>query len=275
MLTAGPADAGQARGAAIFVDGRYTIQVRAQVDGDLYEYRSELASLTDLSPQTARLRDQKSVQIENSIQQYELIAEMLPQAIERASTREVVRQQRDKLLGNLEQVRDTPLHAPLLEAKQRIQYLLDFFEDLKALGSLPRSVSTDLDALEARVFEIENEHNVWLSATQRSLLDSKKEEILNVRRRKIMEARAWLDNVERRQARGEDLGTLLREVESPRAFLDSDGRGRLAEIKQALQRQLEDDLVALIEAKFREIRDAETRRRCLMQLQQLMGEQDG
>lgn len=40
VLTAGPADAGQARGAAIFVDGRYTIQVRAQVDGDLYEYRA-------------------------------------------------------------------------------------------------------------------------------------------------------------------------------------------------------------------------------------------
>lgn len=32
VLTAGPA--------AIFVDGRYTIQVRAQVDGALYEYRS-------------------------------------------------------------------------------------------------------------------------------------------------------------------------------------------------------------------------------------------
>ncbi len=241
---------------------------------DLYEYRSELASLTDLSPQTARLRDQKSAQIENSIQQYELIAEMLPQAIERASTREVVRQQRDKLLGNLEQVRDTPLHAPLLEAQERIQHLLDFFEDLKALDRLPRSVPADLDTLEARVIEIENEHNAWLSATQRSLLDSKKEEILDVRRRKITEARAWLDNVARRQASGENLGTLLRQVESPPAFLDGDSLGRLAEIRQALQRQLEDDLVALIEAKFREIRDAETRRRCLTQLQQLMGEQD-
>lgn len=241
---------------------------------DLYEYRSELASLTDLSPQTSRLRDQKSAQIENSIQQYELIAEMLPQAIERASTREVVRQHRDKLLGNLEQVRDTPLHAPLLEAQERIQHLLDFFEDLKALDRLPRSVPADLDTLEARVIEIENEHNAWLSATQRSLLDSKKEEILDVRRRKIIDARRWLDNVAWRQASGENPGTLLRDVESPHDFLDGDGLDRLAEIKQTLQRQLEDDLVALIEAKFREIRDAETRRRCLMQLQQLMGEQD-
>lgn len=241
---------------------------------DLYEYRSELASLTDLSPRTARLRDQKSAQIENSIQQYELIAEMLPQAIERASTREVVRQQRDKLLSNLEQVRETSLHAPLLDAQERIQHLLDFFEDLKALDRLPRSVPADLDTLEARVIGIENEHNAWLSATQRSLLDSKKEEILDVRRREITEARAWLDNVARRQASGENLGTLLRQVEAPPAFLDGDGRGRLAEIRQALQRQLEDDLVALIEAKFREIRDAETRRRCLVQLQQLMDEQD-
>ncbi len=153
--------------------------------------------------------------------------------------------------------------------------MLDFFEDLKALDRLPRSVPADLDTLEARVIGIENEHNAWLSATQRSLLDSKKEEILDVRRREITEARVWLDNVARRQASGENLGTLLRQVESPPAFLDGDGRGRLAEIRQALQRQLEDDLVALIEAKFREIRDAETRRRCLLQLQQLMGEQDG
>lgn len=241
---------------------------------DLYEYRSALASLADLSPQTARLRDQKSAQIENSIQQYELIAEMLPQAIERADTREVVRQQRDKLLPTLEQVRETPLHAPLLEAQERIQHLLDFFEDLKALDTLPRNVPADLDALEARVLEIDNEHNAWLSATQRSLLDSKREGILDVRRRKITDARAWLDNIARRQNSGENLGKLLSQVESPPAFLDGDGLNRLAEIRQALQRQLEDDLVALIEAKFREIRDAETRRRCLMQLQQLMGEQD-
>ncbi len=40
VLADRPTDAGSARGAAIFVDGRYTIQVRAQVDGDLYEYRS-------------------------------------------------------------------------------------------------------------------------------------------------------------------------------------------------------------------------------------------
>ncbi|WP_374386495.1 aminopeptidase P family protein [Sandaracinobacter sp.] len=40
VLADRPTDAGPACGAAIFVDGRYTIQVRAQVDGDLYEYRS-------------------------------------------------------------------------------------------------------------------------------------------------------------------------------------------------------------------------------------------
>jgi Xaa-Pro aminopeptidase len=40
VLADSPASAGSARGAAIFIDGRYTIQVRAQVDGSLYEYRS-------------------------------------------------------------------------------------------------------------------------------------------------------------------------------------------------------------------------------------------
>lgn len=241
---------------------------------DLYEYRSALASMSDLSPQTARLRDQKSDQIENSIQQYELVAEMLPQAIERADTRELVRQQRDKLLRNLEQVRETPLHARLLDAQEKIKHLLDFFEDLKALNSLSPSVPADLDDLEARIFEIENKHSAWLSATQRSLLDSKRREALDLRRRKVLEARARLDNLARRQINGEDPGTLLRQVEAPPAFLDDDGLRRLDEIKQALQRQLEDDLVAFIKAKFREIRDAETRRRCLMQLQQLMGEED-
>jgi hypothetical protein len=39
VLADSPASAGSARGAAIFIDGRYTIQVRAQVDGSLYEYR--------------------------------------------------------------------------------------------------------------------------------------------------------------------------------------------------------------------------------------------
>lgn len=242
---------------------------------DLYEYRSALASMSDLSPQTARLRDQKSDQIEDRIQQYELVAEMLPREIERASNREVVRQQRDKLLGILEQVRDTSLYAPLLEANEKIQRLLGFFEDIKALDTLPRNAPAGLDDLEARISEIENKYSAWLSATQRTLLDSKRREALDLRRRKVLEARAWLDDVARRQASGEKPDTLLRRVESPPAFLDGDGHGRLAEIKQGLQRRLEDDLVALIEAKFREIRDAETRRRCLIQLQQLMGEQNG
>jgi hypothetical protein len=44
----------------------------------LYEYREKLAELTDLSPQTARLRDEKSGQITARIQQYEQIAAELP-----------------------------------------------------------------------------------------------------------------------------------------------------------------------------------------------------
>lgn len=241
---------------------------------DLYEYRSELASLTDLSPQTARLRDQKSSEIEDRILQYERFATVLPQAVERAVTREELRQQRDKLLSNLSQVQDTPLHTLLLEAQARIQHLLDFFEDLKALDRFPRNVPAELDALEAKILDIETTYGAWLSAIQQKLLEIKKAETLDVRKRKAAEARNWLDTLARRQVSGESPGALLRQVESPPAFLDDSGRSQLAEIKQSLQRQLENDLVALIEAKFQEIRDRETRRRCLVQLQQLMDDQD-
>lgn len=132
----------------------------------LYAYRERLAQLTSLSPKTSKRRDEKSVQIENRIQQYEQIAIALPEAVEKATQTSELRQQRDILLRNLDRIQETPLHPILLEAKQKIEDLEAFFEQVRMLEALPRRTPADLEDLETQITGIETQYSMLLSSAR-------------------------------------------------------------------------------------------------------------
>jgi len=241
---------------------------------ELYQYRARLSALTNLSPQTAKLRDEKASQIEGRIRQYEQMASGLPDAIARASNIDELQQQRDLLLRNLDQVQGTPLYKPLCEAQQRINQLKAYFESLRALDALPRNTPNDLVQVEAQIADIEAQYGSWLSPAQQVLLEKKKQEVENVRREGTEKAQQWLVDLSRRYNRknGESVDALLQQMETPPAFLPHEDLVRLEQLKRVLQKQKDKDVLSKIEDLFRSISDVDTRRQCLERLQTLMGD---
>ncbi|HXK41499.1 MAG TPA: hypothetical protein PKV82_01560, partial [Anaerolineae bacterium] len=168
----------------------------------------------------------------------------------------------------------TPLYEPLCEARQRINQLEAYFENLRALDALPRSTPNDLLQIEARIADIEAQHSAWLSSTQQALLEEKKQQIEIVRHQEIQKAQKWLVDLAQRYNRknGESLDVLLQRMETPPPFLPSEDLARLEQLKRVLQKQRDKDVLSKIEDLFRSISDVETRRQCLERLQTLMGD---
>ncbi len=238
----------------------------------LYAYRERLLQLTNLSPKTSKLRDEKSAQIENRIHQYEQIAAVLPESIEHADSINKLRDQRDLVLRNLDSVQGTPLYQLLCETEQRITQLEAFFEELQKLDRLPCNTPDDLSVIKAQLTTAETHYGALLSTEQRRLLETRKANIEKLHQQKTQEAKTWLQTFAQRHKGGENPATLLQQLEKPPAFLDSESLTRLAQLKQTLQKRLEEDLVAQIEDRFIRIKDIEARRQCLRRLHELMGE---
>lgn len=237
----------------------------------LYTYRDRLAKFTNLSSETARLHNERSRQIEGRIQQYEQLARELPSAVERASSRAELRQQRDLLLRNLDQVQGTALYQPLYEAQQKIDQLGGYFARLDVLDSLPRNTPEDLATIEAQIADIEAEF-AHLGPKQHKLLEDRKQQVMRVRADKTQEAQKWLTDLATRHhnSSGADIDQLLRQLETPPAFLPSEALVRLEQLKRTWQKQRDENVLDRIESLFRSIKDTETRRQCLERLRMLL-----
>jgi len=236
----------------------------------LYEYREKLAALTDLSPQTARLRDEKLNQIETRIQQYERIAVELPDAVERATQASDVRKQRDLLLQNLGQLEATSFYQSLAALQERVEQLEIFFENLRELASAPQRTPDDLTRLEAQLSSLETRFALWLAPSQQALLEQKRQAIGDMRRQKTQEVETWLTQLMQRHSSAENLEALLRQAETPPAFLSPEGMARLEQFRHCLRQQLSENALLQIEALFQKLEDRETRRKCLKRLQALV-----
>jgi len=92
----------------------------------LYEYRDRLEKYKNLSQSTERLRQSKVAQIYDRIHQYEKLVEVLPSAVEEASSLADLRKQKELLLRNLEQTQETPVHQILTALLQKPNSLRAF-----------------------------------------------------------------------------------------------------------------------------------------------------
>lgn len=228
----------------------------------LYEYRDKLVRLKNLSPQTAKIRDGKTQQIENRIQQYEQIASELPKAVSRATTLSELRQQRDVLIANLNQVEETALYETLTTTLDKIQHLEKFFEQLRVLESLPCKTPNELVLVQTQIVDLQSQFSKFLSPRQLSLLEKKKADVDKIRQQKIREAQRWLTHLKKLYKNGENPEVLLQQLETPPAFLDEPER-------KQVEKLLQDNIIYQIEALFLKL-DSDIRQTCLQRLQELM-----
>jgi len=238
----------------------------------LYSYRDELNGYKDLSPQTSRLRDEKLNQISNRIEQYEQIGRELPKAVERVSSTADLRQQRDLLLRNMENLKGTRIYEALLETQENINQLEDFFEKERSLEMLSFETPQALDEVEARMAEIESDFSALIGKAQKTLLDKRKQEIKEMRRKRTEEARAWLKDVAQRAKTDHDVEVLLRKMEAPPLFLSTEDFAKIPQIKKILQERLKKDTLLQVETLFLKL-DSKARRQLIKHLQSLMDQE--
>lgn len=235
----------------------------------LYEYRDRLEKYKNLSQSTERLRQSKVAQIYDRIHQYEKLVEVLPSAVEEASSLADLRKQKELLLRNLEQTQETPVHQILTALLQKTEQLESFFEQLQELERLPHLSPKDLDSIEERIVEVETAFSSILGSVQTALLTQKRQTLQNIRTRETANARAWLRNLADRYQKGEDPDVLLDQLKKPPKFLPQEDLKYLEQFKQALTKKIQDNKLLLIESEFKKL-DFETRRQCLKRLQELM-----
>lgn len=236
---------------------------------DLYRYQKRLTEFKNLSPQTERLRQQKTDQIEDRIQQFVELIKPLSQAIDAANSLTLIRQQKESILRNLDQVKQTPLYDTLTELKKKIESLEKFFERLAELDRMPQQSPQDLNALEAQIENLGAEFLSSLAPAQIDLFACKKQELAETRQRKAQEAQSWLIDLAQKYKSGAKLDELLRLAENPHPFLPPSDLVQLEKLKKTIQSKMDEDRLLKIETLFTEL-DPPTRRACLQRLEELM-----
>jgi len=237
----------------------------------LYGYRKRLQSLRKLSSKTAKNRDVKARQIEFRIQQYESLASALSEAIKEATNLSALRQQRDSIISNLKQVERTPLYDSLKASQDNVEKLEAFFKQLRSLSSLSQNTPNNLAVIREKLIDIKRQFSSMLSPVQENLLSEEARKIDQMQRQKQHEALEWLNRLKKRLEKGEKLNTLLRELETPHAFLDKAGLEKTKQLKGVLREKLRDDAFTQIEVLFLEL-DLDARQKCLQHLQTLLDE---
>ena len=237
---------------------------------DLYRYQKRLAEFKNLSPETEKLRQNKAMEIGNRIRQFEQLPEILSNGIEDANSQDSIRKQKDLLFRNLDHVQATPLHQSLTAIKERIERLETFFEQVEAFDRMPKQSPTDLSTLEKQIENLQAEFKTWLSPAQIDLLKSRKQQLAEIGQRNARDAQEWLIDLENRYNAGETPNELLRMAQNPPAFLLADDIAKLKQLREILQKKVEEDRLLKIEALFTELAP-DARRECLQRLQNIMG----
>jgi hypothetical protein len=238
---------------------------------DLYQYQEKLDNYKNLSPTTESLRQHKAAEIQTRIQQFEKLADELPQVVDRANSLSTIREQKDLLLRNLEQTRETRLYQKLLTIQQRAEQLEKFFEQLQAVEAMPKNSPEALSDIEAKISAIEEQCSSWLSPMQRHLLEQHRQQIKDLSHRETQKANEWLRNLELRYRERGNFSDLLETANHPPAFLSAEDRDRLEKVKQELKQAIDNDYLLKIENLFKQL-PPETRNACLQRLQKLVNE---
>lgn len=237
---------------------------------DLYRYQKRLAEFKNLSPETEKLRQDKAMEIDNRIRQFEQLPEILSNGINDSNSQDSIRKQKDFLFRNLDHVQATPLHQSLTAIKERIERLETFFEQVEAFDRMPKQSPTDLSTLAKQIQNLQAEFKTWLSPAQIDLLESRKQQLVQIGQQKMWEAQEWLKKLEYRYNAGETPNELLRTAQNPPAFLLADDIAKLKQLREILQKKVEEDRLLKIEALFTEL-SPDARRECLQRLQSIMG----
>lgn len=127
----------------------------------------------------------------------------------------------------------------------------------------------ELRTVEAQITSIEARFASVLTHAQINLLSRKKQQLADIQKQKTQEAVHWLEKLANDYKTGTKPDEMLIRMQTLPAFLSEQDLTRLEQLKQSLQKAIEQNALLKIESLFKTL-SPEARRECLRLLQALM-----
>lgn len=231
----------------------------------LYEYQERLQAITGYSDETMRLRDERLKVIEGEIEQLGVFANQLCDSAPNLMDVQNVRDWRNHFQRLYARFEGTPFQNELDTANEQVTRLEELIIELDAISrKMPTSMfeaKTTCDRL--RLLKEKNES--WISARHKQGIEQVANRLNAFVQQKIDETRMWCEKLEKQLQAGE-VQKVLEALKAPPAFIYDTEKKRFEALQLQVQEYLDQDIVAKIEAQFRQIANPAIRQKCLERL---------
>ncbi len=248
-----------------------------QVKGSLAYLRGaleEIESLQIRSIEAGQKANEKLASIEAEIEKLESFAANCRERLEALTQLDDIRFLRDDLLKHFKLFEDTEEQKVVEAALDAADALESFFRELEALRNERAQDPEDVRELLQRCTTLEEEYADRLSRQQREQLKEVTEAIRQEAASERRLAVEWMTEREKVLAKADvdtqRLMQVLRELNSPPAFLPAAEQNRLHNCQREAQRRVDADEVVQVEIHFRNIADPEKKIECLRRLERLV-----
>lgn len=245
------------------------MDIKANLD-TLYQYRNRLERISGFSASTIELRDSRLNAIEQEIANLEQFIKELTDAINRIDGIKSLNDWLRLFNRSYERYSETVYQEELNKTEKRVLTLQGFFQSLDALSVQPvktleeaQNKTKDLDEL-LRTYQL-SEHQV-------ALVETSKKEVEKYVKTQIQFAKDWYQNILKVVKAGTSIPDVYKKIQFPPAFLPNEEGIAIEKLRWEIEQRLEQDIVVLIEHKFREIKDRSKQQSCITRLQKILEE---
>ena len=152
----------------------------------------------------------------------------------------------------------------MLDQSERLRL---YFAGLDRLAKGQWSTPIEVEAAEGELARLEDRYFAKVSTSQQSLLANGRLNLQEYVSRQRQAAHVQLTDLLAKERSGISPAQLKGRLEAPPAFLSSADLSEWQALQQRVQEQLDSDIIAQIEDKFRQIASRRQREECLLRLQ--------
>ena len=234
---------------------------------DLYSYRKILGEISGYSEDTMHLRNERLEKLDNQINQLEQFANELIDSVERLDTIQALEEWNINLNNRFALYNKTEYKERLEKSRFRVLGIQSFIRKIKRISN---TQPDNFDKVNELNQQIDDLNTPDLTENQLKLLNKIKNDLDSRVLRKVQKSEKWLQEMQTIYDHDENIPQLASKINNPPSFLSEEDQVKLKNLKELVQKRVEQDLVTRIEIEFLKIKDINIRRDCLKRLQEII-----
>jgi hypothetical protein len=211
------------------------------------------------------LRDERLKIIESEIEQLGIFANQLRDSALDLMDLQNVRDWRNQFQRLYARFEGTPFQEELDIANEQVARLQELIIELDSLSKKTPTTMHEAKATYDRLKLLREKNEPWISIYHKQAIERASNRLGTYVQQRIEETRAWCERLEKQLATGE-LQKVIEALKMPPAFIPETEKKRIEALQLQVQEHLDQDIVAKIEAQFRQIADPSVRQKCLDRL---------